>query len=396
MAALSIGEFQLSNLVAGFLTRPYPVVLLQAFYGATGFACAATVVLLGSRSDRLSCERTDGARRARRPRALGMSGDYTIALEGVTYVYPGTDARRASTSISAIRARRVAGRDRRERLRQVHAAEDHRGFRTADARPRHDRRQGRRRRSPPRLRNIGIVFQAYTLFPHMLAWENVAYPLKLRGQDLATRRRRLRWRSLDARRPDRARGESCRRNCPAASSSAWRWRARWCSARRRCCSTSRSRRSTPRCASKCATRSAALQRQHGIATHAHHPRPGGSAVDGGPRRRDAERPYRSGRLRRASSTIVRSTRDVARFVGHANLWTGRVIGPDERRNAARRAHHARRMAASRRQPSRCWCGPRRVRARRARPTAINSFPATVTRDRFLGSFRRFDLPVAAA
>ena len=47
VAALSIGEFQLSNLVAGFLTRPYPVVLLQAFYGATGFACAATVILLG-------------------------------------------------------------------------------------------------------------------------------------------------------------------------------------------------------------------------------------------------------------------------------------------------------------------------------------------------------------
>jgi putative spermidine/putrescine transport system permease protein len=46
VAALSIGEFQLSNLVAGFLTRSYPVVLLQAFYGATGFACAATVVLL--------------------------------------------------------------------------------------------------------------------------------------------------------------------------------------------------------------------------------------------------------------------------------------------------------------------------------------------------------------
>lgn len=46
VAAISIGEFQLSNLIAGFLTRPYPVVLLQAFYGATGFACAATVVLL--------------------------------------------------------------------------------------------------------------------------------------------------------------------------------------------------------------------------------------------------------------------------------------------------------------------------------------------------------------
>ncbi len=46
VAALSIGEFQFSNLVAGFLNRTYPVVLLQAFYGATGFACAATVLLL--------------------------------------------------------------------------------------------------------------------------------------------------------------------------------------------------------------------------------------------------------------------------------------------------------------------------------------------------------------
>ena len=46
VAAISIGEFQLSNLVSGFLSRTYPVVLLQAFYGATGFACAATVVLL--------------------------------------------------------------------------------------------------------------------------------------------------------------------------------------------------------------------------------------------------------------------------------------------------------------------------------------------------------------
>ncbi|BBK38257.1 ABC transporter permease [Allostella sp. ATCC 35155] len=46
VAALSIGEFQLSNLIAGFFSRTYPIVLLQAFYGATGFACAATVVLL--------------------------------------------------------------------------------------------------------------------------------------------------------------------------------------------------------------------------------------------------------------------------------------------------------------------------------------------------------------
>ena len=46
VAALSIGEFNLSNLLVGFQNRTYPVVLLQAFYGATGFACAATVILL--------------------------------------------------------------------------------------------------------------------------------------------------------------------------------------------------------------------------------------------------------------------------------------------------------------------------------------------------------------
>ena len=46
VSAISIGEFQVTNLIAGFLNRTYPVVLLQAFYGATGFACATTVILL--------------------------------------------------------------------------------------------------------------------------------------------------------------------------------------------------------------------------------------------------------------------------------------------------------------------------------------------------------------
>lgn len=46
VAALSVGEFGLSNLLTSFQFRTYPIVLLQAFYGATGFACAATVILL--------------------------------------------------------------------------------------------------------------------------------------------------------------------------------------------------------------------------------------------------------------------------------------------------------------------------------------------------------------
>jgi putative spermidine/putrescine transport system permease protein len=46
VAAISVGEFGLSNLLTSFQNRTYPVVLLQAFYGATGFACAASVILL--------------------------------------------------------------------------------------------------------------------------------------------------------------------------------------------------------------------------------------------------------------------------------------------------------------------------------------------------------------
>jgi putative spermidine/putrescine transport system ATP-binding protein len=35
---------------------------------------------------------------------------------------------------------------------------------------------------PPHKRNIGMVFQNYALFPHMSVAENIAFPLKVRGQ----------------------------------------------------------------------------------------------------------------------------------------------------------------------------------------------------------------------
>ena len=33
---------------------------------------------------------------------------------------------------------------------------------------------------PPHLRNIGMVFQSYALFPHLSVFKNIAFPLKLR------------------------------------------------------------------------------------------------------------------------------------------------------------------------------------------------------------------------
>jgi putative spermidine/putrescine transport system ATP-binding protein len=45
-------------------------------------------------------------------------------------------------------------------------------------------------RASVRERQCGIVFQSYALFPHMRVWENVAYPLRVRGAPVAERRAR--------------------------------------------------------------------------------------------------------------------------------------------------------------------------------------------------------------
>ncbi len=39
----------------------------------------------------------------------------------------------------------------------------------------------RRRFVPPERRHMGMVFQSYAIWPHMTVFENVAYPLRLRG-----------------------------------------------------------------------------------------------------------------------------------------------------------------------------------------------------------------------
>ena len=44
---------------------------------------------------------------------------------------------------------------------------------------------------PPHKRNLGMVFQSYAIWPHLSVFENVAYPLRLRGTPAAALRERV-------------------------------------------------------------------------------------------------------------------------------------------------------------------------------------------------------------
>ncbi len=46
--AMSLGEFQLAVMLAGFRTRTFPLLLREAFYMETGFSCAATTLLIAA------------------------------------------------------------------------------------------------------------------------------------------------------------------------------------------------------------------------------------------------------------------------------------------------------------------------------------------------------------
>jgi mannopine transport system ATP-binding protein len=66
---------------------------------------------------------------------------------------------------------------------------------------------------PPHRRNIGMVFQHYTLFPHLSVLDNVAFPLKMRGVGRAERRaqaelslKSVRLEGLGGRMPDQLSG----------------------------------------------------------------------------------------------------------------------------------------------------------------------------------------------
>ena len=99
----------------------------------------------------------------------------------------------------------------------------------------------------PKLRaRVGMVFQHFELFPHLRIIENLCLAQEKvlgRSHDEAMAKGA---KAARPRRPEGPRAANIRPNCPAASSSAWRSRARWRWIRSPCCSTSRPRRSTRR------------------------------------------------------------------------------------------------------------------------------------------------------
>ena len=85
---------------------------------------------------------------------------------------------------------------------------------------------------PPHKRNIGMVFQSYALFPHIDVFHNIAFPLKQRGVP-GLRDGRSVEKALDLVKLQGL-GERRSTSSPAASVSAWRWRAPSCSSRASC------------------------------------------------------------------------------------------------------------------------------------------------------------------
>ncbi len=79
---------------------------------------------------------------------------------------------------------------------------------------------------PPYERPVNMMFQSYALFPHMTVEKNVAFGLEQERLGKDEIRRRV-GEILEIVKMTPVHGAASRTSSPAASGSAWRWRARW-------------------------------------------------------------------------------------------------------------------------------------------------------------------------
>ena len=237
----------------------------------------------------------------------------------------------------------------------------------------------------PRFRNIGIVFQAYTLFPHMFAWENVAYPLKLRGQDHAARR------AAAMTILDRVGLSAHAEKLPGQLSGGQQQRVAL--ARALVFGPQALLLDEPLSALDAALRVEMrdeirrLQRLHNIATlHITHDQEEALSMADRVAVMQNGRIVQVGEPREIYAHPV--NREVADFVGHANLWRARVAGPTSIETPVgvlTTTPHGRKTG----EEVSVLVRPERLRLGAAIDD-VNTLSGVVTPDRFLGSFRRFD------
>ena len=235
--ARAMGEFGAVSVVSGHIrgltnTMPLQVEILYneynfvaAFAVASLLAGLALVTLVLKTVPRMALRR-----RARRTRTKPLG---TVCMD----VSIRTVSRKEFDALSGA-ARRLArhslGRTRRAArplgLRQDDAAAPDRRPRVARPRARSSSATRTRRKLTVQERNVGFVFQHYALFRHMTVADNIAFGLKVRPSARARPAKADNPpRALGTARPRAAFGAWRRaipRSFPAASASAWRWRAR--------------------------------------------------------------------------------------------------------------------------------------------------------------------------
>jgi len=241
---------------------------------------------------------------------------------------------------------------------------------------------------PPRQRQLGVVFQSYALFPHMAVWENVAYPLKVRGFGKAERKRqaedvlnRVGLAGLAERSPASLSGGQQQR-VALARALAFVPKALLLD--------------EPLSALDAALRAGMrdeirrLQRLQNLPTlHITHDQEEALSMA------DRVAVMQQGRIVQVGTPQALYdaplTREIAEFVGHANLWDGTVSGPDTVRTALgelRTLPHGQPQGA----PVQLLVRPERVALGRD-ANGVNSFACRMLRDRFAGPVRRYDVEV---
>jgi putative spermidine/putrescine transport system ATP-binding protein len=243
-------------------------------------------------------------------------------------------------------------------------------------------------RLPVRGRQLGVVFQSYALFPHMTAWQNVAYPLKIRKISAEKRQRlafealeRVGLRGFEERSPQTLSGGQQQR---VALARALVFQPKALLLDEPLSALDASLRSEMRDEIR------RLQREFSISTvHITHDQEEALSMA------DRVAVMEAGRLIQIATPLELydrpATRSVANFVGEANLWDGVVASEDSVQLPFGLLLTERHGYSPGKQVT-VLVRPENITVGQA-GEPVNLFKGQIVRDRFLGAVRRYDLSV---